>query len=205
MIKAPFAQGIKFLPEQGRNLPPKGVTKVERLNHHRDRSEASRRFVMTPDWGRRVPSELPELEVPELKNPRLEARRKAREETQTKEKTKTKEAVQEVVSPTLPQPKMRGVNILLTVLAIIGCIHVMVMMGIELNRMVASQQEIKRLTAETQVLEQEGAGLQSVLDNANNPEFREQLARRAGFAYSDEARWLSVPSTQTQPVTTNQP
>jgi cell division protein FtsB len=177
-----------------------GVTKVERLSRQRD--TGTRRFVMTPDWGRRK-VETPEVDLPELKNPRLQARRKAKEEAKAKEPV-----MQEtVIAPTLPagQPKMRGVNILLTVLAIVGCIHIMVMMVIELNRMVASQQEINRLTAETQVLEAEVAGLESVLDNANNPEFREQLARRAGFAYSDEARWLSVPSTPEQPATSDQP
>lgn len=208
MIRAPFAQGLTFLPEQGRKTTG-GVTKVERLNR-RERTEETRRFVMTPDWGRRKVAS-PELDFPELKNPRpalknprLEARRKAREEARAKEKQEVQGAV---IAPTLPagQPKMRGVNVLLTVLAIVGCIHILLMMVIELNRMVASQQEITRLTAETQALEQEVAGLQSVLDNANNPEFREQLARRAGFAYSDEARWLSVPSTPEQPATSNQP
>lgn len=193
MIRAPFAQGISNVP--------RGVTKVERLSRQRDTE--NRRFVMTPDWGRRN-LETPEVEIPELKNPRLEARRKAKEEARTKEKSEVKDSV---IAATLPagQPKMRGVNVLLTVLAIVGCLHIMVMMVIELNRMVASQQEITRLTAETQVLEGEVAGLQSVLDNANNPEFREQLARRAGFAYSDEARWLSVPSTPEEPATFNQP
>jgi cell division protein FtsB len=178
-------------------VPPRGVTKVERLGRQRERAEEkTSRFVTTPEWGRRAPG----FDKPTLENPRLEARRKAREEAEKKE------AVQETeVAPTLPtgQPKMRGVNVLLTVLAVVGCIHVMVMMGIELNRMIASQQEITRLTAETQGLEQEVAGLQSVLDNGSNPEFREQLARRAGFAYPDEARWLLVPSTESS--TENQP
>jgi cell division protein FtsB len=193
VIRTPSAQGMNL-----------GVTKVERLNRQRD--TGTRRFVMTPDWGRRK-VETPEVEIPELKNPRLEARRKAKEEAQAKEKTKLREKQETVLTPTLPQgqPKLRGVNILLTVLAVTGCIHIMVMMGIELNRMVASQQEITRLTAETQVLEAEVTGLQSVLDNANNPEFREQLARRAGFAYSDEARYLSVPNTPEQSATSNQP
>jgi hypothetical protein len=200
VIRTPSAPGIA-------NLQPRGVTKVERLNRHRSDTEQSRRFVMTPDWGRRVPGlTLPEAEIPELKNPRLEARRKVKEartkqEAESKEKQEVKEAV---LAPTLPagQPKMRGVNVLLTVLAILGCVHIMVMMGIELNRMVASQQEIQRLTAETLVLEQQVAGLQSVVDDANNPEFREQLARGAGFAYPDEARWLRLPA-KTQ--TTDQP
>jgi hypothetical protein len=193
LIRTPFAQGIS-------NMPPRGVKKVERLSRkpRQDDNKASR-FVITPDWGRRAPLTSPELE-PELKNPRLEARRKAKEEA----KAKDKEVLETATLPTLPagQPRMRGVNVLLTILAVVGCIHVMVMMGIELNRMVASQQEITRLSAETQVLEAEVAGLQSVLDNGNNPAFREQLARRAGFAYPEEARWLSEPGTQTQ---SNQP
>jgi hypothetical protein len=132
VIRAPFAQGMNL-----------GVTKVERLGRQRDGE--TRRFVMTPDWGRRK-IETPDIDIPELKNPRLEARRKAKEEARAKEQD-----VQEtIMAPTLPagQPKMRGVNVLLTVLAIVGCIHIMVMMVIELNRMVASQQEIDRLTAE---------------------------------------------------------
>ncbi len=196
-MRAPSAPGIRILPEQGNlNL---GVPKVERLSRHKDTE--NRRFVMTPDWGRRtVASPDIETDLPELKNPRLEARRKAKE-ARSKEQLEVQETV---MAPTLPtgQPKMRGVNILLTMLAILGCVHVMVMMGIELNRMVASQQEITRLTAETQVLEQQVAGLQSVLANANTLEFREQLARGAGFAYPDEARWLRLPAPTS---TTNQP
>ncbi len=152
------------------------MTKVERI-----RSSEASRFVTTPEWGR---------PVPRLEKPRLEARRKSQEE-KAEEKLET--------PPTLPtgQPRMRGVNVLLAVLAVIGCIHIMAMVAVELNRMVASQREITRLSLETQVLEEEVAGLQSVLDNGNNPAFREQLARRAGFAYPDEVRYLSEPSAET--------
>jgi cell division protein FtsB len=172
-------------------VPPRGVTKVERLN--RVRSTQASPFVTTPDWGRRVPhSETPEIEHPRPINPHLEARRKAKDEGKNERQEETL-----TPTPTLPtgQPRMRGVNVLLTILAIIGSIHVLVMMGIELNRMVATQQEITRLTLETTTLEAEVAGLQSVLDNGDNPDYREQLARKAGFAYPDEVRYLSVPNT----------
>jgi cell division protein FtsB len=177
-------------------MPPRGVTKVERLNHARpiQRTTQTSAFVTTPDWGRRVPpSQVPELENPRPINPRLEARRKAKDEGKSEKQEENITA-----TPTLPagQPRMRGINVLLTILAIIGSIHVMVMMGIELNRMVATQQEITRLTLETTTLEAEVAGLQSVLDNGDNPLYREQLARKAGFAYPDEVRFLSVPNPQ---------
>jgi cell division protein FtsB len=192
------------------------VTKVERLSRadssYRARTEESR-FVTTPEWGRAAPGlerpglERPGLERPGLErpNPRLESQRKAKDEAKRQSK---EEGLETAPSPTLPtgQPRMRGVNILLTVLALIGCIHIVVMMGIELNRMVASQQEITRLTLETRGLEQEVAGLQSVLDNGDDPAYREQLARKAGFAYPDEVRYLSVPSASVESeATTNQP
>jgi cell division protein FtsB len=173
-------------------MPPRGVTKVERLN--RVRATQASAFVTTPDWGRRAPSsQVPEIEHPRRVNPRLEARRKAKNEAEREQQEENLSA-----TPTLPagQPRMRGVNVLLTVLAIVGCIHVMIMMGIELNRMVATQQEITRLSLETSTLEAEVAGLQSVLDNGDNPLYREQLARKAGFAYPDEVRYLSVPNSQ---------
>jgi cell division protein FtsB len=165
-------------------VPPRGVTKVERLNLVRN-SQASA-FVVTPEWDRKrrhVEEGLRPVTPP------LESRRKAKE-AKPEEETLT-------ATPTLPtgQPRMRGVNVLLKVLAMIGCLHVFIMLGIELNRMVATQQQITRLTLETQSLEREVSGLQLELDNANNPKFREQLARRAGFAYPDEARWLSQPGT----------
>lgn len=168
------------------------MTKVERLN--RVKATQASAFVTTPDWGRRMPqSENPEPENPRPINPRLEARRKAKDEGKGERQEETL-----LSTPTLPtgQPRMRGVNVLLTALAIIGSIHVLVMMGIELNRMVATQQEITRLTLETTSLEAEVAGLQSVLDNGNNPLYREQLARKAGFAHPDEVRFLSVPNPQ---------
>jgi cell division protein FtsB len=187
LIRAPSAQGI---------LPSRGVTKVERLNHARttQRSTQVSAFVTTPDWGRRVPPlQVPEIESPRPVNPRLEARRKANDESKSERQEENLTA-----TPTLPagQPRMRGVNVLLTMLAVVGCVHVLVMMGIELNRMVATQQEITRLSLETTTLEAEVAGLQSVLDNGDNPLYREQLARRAGFSYPDEVRYLSVPNSQ---------
>jgi hypothetical protein len=170
-------------------VPPGGVTKVERLN--RVRSTQTSSFVITPEWGRRVrPSSLeqPGLQHPRPVNPRLAARRK------TQGAAKPQDPLSEPPTPSLGQPRMRGVNVLLKVLAMIGCLHVLIMLGIELNRMVATQQQITRLTLETQSLEREVAGLQSVLENGDNPKFREQLARRAGFAYPDEARWLAEPN-----------
>jgi hypothetical protein len=176
-------------------VPPRGVTKVERLN--RVRTTQASPFVVTPEWGRSVGRPVQEQSVvgqPRAIQPRLEARRKAKEEARQHEETQHQETLS---LPTLPtgQPPIRGVNIILTVLAMLGCLHVVVMLGIELNRMVATQQEITRLTLETQVLEGEVAGLQSVLESGDTPKFREQLARRAGFAYPDEARWLSLPGT----------
>jgi cell division protein FtsB len=190
LIRAPSAQGVAFRDQRG--VPPRGVTKVERLN--RVRQTQASPFVITPDWGRRVPpSPTPEIENPRPVNPRLEARHRDRHEARREKQEETL-----ITTPTLPagQPRMRGVNVLLTILAIVGSLHVIVMMGIELNRMVATQQEITRLTLETTTLEAEVAGLQSVLDNGDNPLYREQLARKAGFAYPDEVRFLSVPNPQ---------
>jgi hypothetical protein len=170
-------------------MPPRGVTKVERLNRAarvEERRVEESRFVTTPSWSPPMP--------------RLETKRKTREEAKHEPEEESA-----TLTPTLPtgQPRMRGVNMLLSILAMIGCIHVVVMMGIELNRMVASQQEITRLSLDTGGLEREVAGLQSIVNNGNDPAYREQLARKAGFAYPDEVRYLSVP-LQAE-TTTNQP
>ncbi|MGL4609948.1 MAG: hypothetical protein ACRCYY_09730 [Trueperaceae bacterium] len=192
LIRTPFAQGVNATP---------GIPKVERLNHAGNGSMRS--YEAVPDWSRHLrrsgktpisstvttsshlgtdTSVLLEKPV----NPRVRIKRtEVVEELYVNTKATT--------SP--GQPRMRGVNVLLRILAMLGCLHVMAMLGIELNRMVETQQEITRLSLETQVLGQEVAGLSSEIANANNPAFREQLARAAGFAYPEEARWLSVPST----------
>lgn len=85
-----------------------------------------------------------------------------------------------------------GVNTLLLIIAIIGCVHAFSMLGIELYRYQQSNAEITRLSHDIQELESEVAHLQLLRENANNERYREELARSQGFVFPDEVRVITV-------------
>lgn len=82
----------------------------------------------------------------------------------------------------------RGARWLLLLIATVGSIHVLFMIGVETVRLVRSEKAIARLEREVATLEREAQGLRSVVEHADDPSYREQLARRQGYMYPDEAR-----------------
>ena len=86
----------------------------------------------------------------------------------------------------------RVISTVLLLIAVIGCIHVMSMLGVELYRAVTSRQEIARLSGDVEALSGELAGLQAVVDHADDAQYREQLARCLGFVRPDETRYMTL-------------
>lgn len=82
----------------------------------------------------------------------------------------------------------RNVKRFLVILALLGSLQVLVMLGVEAYRAVEGQRAIQRLQNDIAALEAEAAGLAAVVEHADDPAYREQLARRRGFVYPDEIR-----------------
>lgn len=82
----------------------------------------------------------------------------------------------------------RNVKRFLVILALLGSVQVVVMLGVEAHRAVEGQRAIQRLQNDIAGLEAEAAGLAAIVEHADDPAYREQLARRRGFLYPDEIR-----------------
>lgn len=82
----------------------------------------------------------------------------------------------------------RGARLLLLVLLAVGSVQVVFMLGVEGLRLFRSETAITRLEREVRALEEEAAQLEAVIEHADDERYREQLARRQGYMYPDEAR-----------------
>ncbi len=89
-------------------------------------------------------------------------------------------------------PKNRGVNMLFLLLAAVGSLHAVTMLGVEAWRSFAGRQEVTRLHQDIGALQFEIDGLQAVVDHAADTSYREQLARCLGFIYPDETRVVTL-------------
>ena len=87
-------------------------------------------------------------------------------------------------------------DILFTLLAILGSVHALSMLSVESYRSLYSTQEIERLMAEVAVLQDDVVELSAIAEHGNDPVYLEQLARCYGFAYPDEKRILSPSGDQ---------
>ena len=83
-------------------------------------------------------------------------------------------------------------NLLFLTIAVVGCLHVTAMLGLETWRNVVSRSEIVRLSADVRALEFERDGLQAVIAHADDEVYREQLARCLGFIYPNETRYITL-------------
>lgn len=86
----------------------------------------------------------------------------------------------------------QGVKRFLVVLALLGSIQLVVMLGVEAYRAVEAERAIARLHIDIASLEAEAAALAAVVEHADDHDYREQLARRRGFVYPDEVRIVPV-------------
>ena len=89
-------------------------------------------------------------------------------------------------------PSSKGANLILLIISIVGSLHVTSMLGLETWRAATSKSEIARLEADIMVLKREQAGLQAVIDHADDELYREHLARCRGFVYPDEVRFITM-------------
>lgn len=77
---------------------------------------------------------------------------------------------------------------LFTLIALVGGLHALLMLGLEVNRFLYTEGEIGRLQGEMTAMTQEVQELRAVLHHRHDATFREQLARMHGFVYPDELR-----------------
>ncbi len=93
---------------------------------------------------------------------------------------------------------------LFLVIAVVGCIHALAMLTLEISRSVYTEREVARLERDIAALERESTNLENVIAHKNDPAYREQLARLQGFIYADEARYVTVSETPTPAVDTEE-
>jgi hypothetical protein len=91
---------------------------------------------------------------------------------------------------TRPARVARGINAVVVGLCLLGSLQVLVMLGIELNRIVHAEREIARLEAELSAIDRESDDLLEVATRAGDVVYREQLARRQGYVYPFETRYI---------------
>ena len=89
-------------------------------------------------------------------------------------------------------PKSRGLNTLFLLLAVVGSLHALTMLGVETWRSAVGTQEVARLQKDIGALQFEIDGLQGVVDHTADDTYREQLARCVGFIYPDETRYVTL-------------
>lgn len=100
------------------------------------------------------------------------------------------EAEADAQGATRPARVARGINAVVVGLCLLGSLQVLVMLGIELNRIVHAEREIARLEAELSAIDREADDLLEVASRAGDVVYREQLARRQGYVYPFETRYI---------------
>ena len=98
--------------------------------------------------------------------------------------------------------RYRGANLLFLIIAVVGCIHMLAMLSLEISRTVYTEREVARLERDITDLKSESVNLQSVIAHRNDDAYREQLARLQGFIYPNEARYVTVSEEATPTVDT---
>ncbi len=112
-------------------------------------------------------------------------------------KTKSKRSTTEA-SVTTAFTGIRGSSLVFMILAIVGSLHALSMIGIETHRILVNAQEIERLDAEIAVIKEDIAAVNAVITHTDDV-YMEQLARCQGFMFPNEARYLTyLPEEATQ-------
>ncbi len=92
-----------------------------------------------------------------------------------------------------------GARLLLVLIIIVGTIHAVFMIGVELLRWSETETEINRLEVDVRELEREANQLRSITENGDDRSFRIQLARQQGHMFPDEARIITIPDSVPPP------
>lgn len=88
----------------------------------------------------------------------------------------------------------RGAELLVVLVALVGGLHALAMIGVEAYRIVTTHREVTRLEADVARLEREAEELRAVIEHGDDERYREALARRLGFVYPDEQRVVRLPA-----------
>jgi hypothetical protein len=98
----------------------------------------------------------------------------------------------------------RGAHRVIMVLALVGSLHALFVLGVESWRFVVERRAVAQLQSQVTELQRQANGLQQVIDHAGDSRYREDLARRQGYMYPNEQRavtqQLAPPATGTTGV-----
>ena len=92
----------------------------------------------------------------------------------------------------MTEQRGRRVHPALVVLAVVGCLHLFFIIGVELDRNLVHKRDVARLEAEVSALTAELDRLDEVASRAEDAAFREALARSQGYVYPDEDLIVTV-------------
>lgn len=101
----------------------------------------------------------------------------------------------------------RGVSALVVIVCTVGALHAAVMLAVEVRRWWIADREVLRLEAEVAALRAEAADLAQIAARGDDLRFREHLARKQGYVYPDEVRYViavpagAVPGADALPAT----
>jgi cell division protein FtsB len=107
----------------------------------------------------------------------------------------TRLAVPEPLDPAATDPKRpvrvaRFVNALLVVLCLIGSVQVIGLIAVEAQRLWHTEREVARLEGEIAAIAAESHDLFEVAARGDDQGYREQLARRQGYVFPFETRFV---------------
>jgi cell division protein FtsB len=94
------------------------------------------------------------------------------------------------LDPRRPVRVARGVSVVLVVVCLVGGLQAVAMIGVEARRLWTAEREIARLEREVAELRRETADLIEIADRGLDDRFREHLARRQGYVYPNEVRYV---------------
>ncbi len=86
----------------------------------------------------------------------------------------------------------KGTNLLFLSIAIVGGLHLLVMLGIELNRYIRTYREISTLNTKIVTHKATLDELIAIKAHEHDDRYREQLARKQGFIYPNEQRYITI-------------
>jgi hypothetical protein len=104
------------------------------------------------------------------------------------------------LDPRRPARIGRGATALLVAACTLGALQAAVMLAVEARRWYVADREVVRLEREVADLHAEAADLAAIAERGDDVRFREHLARRQGYVFPDEVRYVialpSAPATE---------